>query len=381
MKKYLFFLVFLFSFLSVYPQCYQGRVVDEETNECLPFATIYVSQDCRTVSNSEGAFALETNLKGVAKVSYVGYQEQTIPLSHLSGTIKMKPYVVNLRDMFAYPIDVTIKNTMNRLASEALTYKNTESDFMYRQITLNDKTCNEYIETFFNAKSEISLRSLSLIAGRYAALQTTNEPHFSYCTNFFSLVQLGLFARKKIRNNMPIPFLTKEYKKYYNIDYSVLTGMNSNIYVITFTAKKNIRKVIIEGKLYVDGSDFRVLKYEGHLRNSKLSFGKQKIPLALSINTIYTNRRGFTEIESEELNGNYRLSGKNVKIKALIFNVGEKKFHRKRRMKYNNNLKEIISSMNYDSDFWKQHNVVRKTSLENKVVELFENKNVFTNFR
>lgn len=314
MKKHLFFLVFLFSFLSVYPQCYQGRVVDEETNEYLPFATIYVNQDCRTVSNSEGAFALETNLKGVAKVSYVGYQEQIIPLSHLSGTIKMKPYVVNLRDVFAYPIDVTIKKTMNQLASEALTYKNTESDFMYRQITLNDKTCNEYIETFFNAKSEISLRSLSLIAGRYAALQTTNEPHFSYCTNFFSLVQLGLFSRKKIRNNMPIPFLTKEYKKYYNIDYSVLTGMNSNIYVITFTAKKNIKKVIIEGKLYVDGSDFRVLKYEGHLRNSKLSFGKQKIPLALSINTVYTNRRGFTEIESEELNGNYRFSPSKVRI-------------------------------------------------------------------
>ena len=114
--------------------------------------------------------------------------------------------------------------------------------------------------------------------------------------------------------------------------------------------------------------------------NSRICLHMQLIAILSRIG-VYTNRRGFTEIESEELNGNYRFSGKNVKIKALIFNVGEKKFHRNRRMKYNNNLKEIISSMNYDSDFWKQHNVVRKTSLENKVVELFENKNVFTNFR
>lgn len=37
--------------------------------------------------------------------------------------------------------------------------------------------------------------------------------------------------------------------------------------------------------------------------------------------------------------------------------------------------------MNYDANFWRQHNEVRKTPLENKVIELFENKNVFTNMR
>lgn len=245
---------------------------------------------------------------------------------------------------------------------------------------MNDRTCNEYIETFFNAKSEISLRKLSLITGRYATLKTGKDGDFSYCTNFFSLVQLGLFARK-IKKNMPIPFLTSEYKKYYNIDYTILSGVNSNIYVITFKAKRNVKNVIIEGKLFIDGVDYRILKYEGHLLNSTLSYGKRKIPLTLSINAVYTNRRGFTEIESEELNGNYRHLGKDILIKALIFNVGENKIERKKRIKYNYNLKEIISSMNYGSNFWRQHNEVRKTPLEKKVLELFESKNVFTNMR
>lgn len=180
---------------------------------------------------------------------------------------------------------------------------------------------------------------------------------------------------------MPIPFLTSEYKKYYNIDYTILSGVNSNIYVITFKAKRNVKNVIIEGKLFIDGLDYRILKYEGHLLNSTLSYGKRKIPLTLSINTVYTNRRGFTEIESEELNGNYRHLGKDILIKALIFNVGENKIERKKRIKYNYNLKEFISSMNYDSNFWRQHNEVRKTPLEKKVLELFESKNVFTNMR
>lgn len=369
----------MFSSLSIYPQCYQGYVVDAETNECLPFATVFVSPDCRTVTNAEGAFTLETNLKGVAKISYVGYHEQIVPLSRLNSTIKMKPCVVNLHDVMAYPIDVIIQRAMGRLFLEVKSCKNKESDFMYRQVTLNDKTCNEYIETFFNAKSEISLRNLSLITGRYAALKAGRND-LSYCTNFFSLVQLGLFARK-ITNNMPIPFLTKKYKRYYNIDYTVLSGGNSNIYVITFTAKKNVQNVIIEGKLFVDSRDYRILKYEGQLRNSTLSYGKRKIPLTLLINTVYTNRRGFTEIESVELTGKYRYFEKDVLIKALIFNVGEKKFNSKKRIKYNCNLKEIISSMSYNSNFWRQHNEVRKTPLEKKVLELFESKNVFTNMR
>ncbi len=29
--------------------------------------------------------------------------------------------------------------------------------------------------------------------------------------------------------------------------------------------------------------DYRILRYEGHLRNSTLSYGKRKIPLTLSI--------------------------------------------------------------------------------------------------
>ena len=380
MGKYLLFFVLLFSSLHIYPQCYQGYVVDEETNACLPFATVFVSQDCRTVTNADGAFTLDTNLKGVAKISYVGYHELIIPLSRLNGTIKMKPYVVKLHEVTAYPIDVIIKRAMDQLLLEAKSYKNKESDFIYRQVTLNDRTCNEYIETFFNAKSEISLRKLSLITGRYATLKTGKDGDLSYCTNFFSLVQLGLLARK-ITKNMPIPFLTREYKKYYNIDYTILSGANSNIYVITFKAKRNVKKVIIEGKLFVDGLDYRILRCEGHLRNSTLSYGKRKIPLTLSINTVYTNRRGFTEIESEELSGNYRHLGKDIVIKALIYNVGEKKIERKKRIKYNYNLKEIISSMKYDSNFWKQHNEVRKTPLEKKVLELFESKNVFTNMK
>lgn len=59
----------------------------------------------------------------------------------------------------------------------------------------------------------------------------------------------------------------------------------------------------------------------------------------------------------------------------------KKKIERKKRIKYNYNLKDIISSMKYDSNFWKQHNEVRKTPLEKKVLELFESKNVFTNMR
>ncbi len=40
-ENILLFFVLLFSSLHIYPQCYQGYVVDEETNACLPFATVF----------------------------------------------------------------------------------------------------------------------------------------------------------------------------------------------------------------------------------------------------------------------------------------------------------------------------------------------------
>lgn len=377
----LLFEIFIFANTMICAQKYQGCIIDAETNIKLPFATIYVDADHKTISNADGDFFIETPSNGYARISYVGYNDEIIPISMLNSTIKMKPYTVQLHEIIAYPIDVTIQKILKKIQIETEKNKYVESNFLYRQTTFNNNVCNEFIEAFFSAKSELSLRGLSLIAGRYASLPSSNEYRYSYCTNFFSLSQLGIYT-KKIQKHIPIPLLVPQYSKFYNVDYSIIEGTDGSVYVISFKAKRNISKSILEGKLYVNSSNLDILKFEGYLKNSKLSQDKNtKIPFSLSININYTKRRGFTEVESEQLVGLYLYRGKNVKINTSVFNVGTKKIYNKIKIKYNNNLKEVIASLGYDSHFWKENIEIKRTSLEKNVIKLFEEKNIFTNIK
>lgn len=377
----LLLIILIFLSQTIQAQIYQGNIVDAESQQCLPFATIYIDADHKALANANGEFSVETSSTGNAKISCVGYQEAIVPVSSLNTTIKLKPYTINLKEVTAYPIDVIINKITNKLLAETTLHKEQASNFFFRQSTFNDKVCNEFIESCFSAKSEISLRGLSLITGRYAALPSTENCRYSYCTNFFSLSQLGILSRKVVKN-MPIPILTKDYKKYYHVDYTTLQDKQHYIYLISFKAKKGIHRSILEGNLYVDSESLDVLKFAGHLSHSTLSPSKhEKLPLHLSINTSYTSQRGFTEVESEDINGSYHYLGKQIHINMLVFNMGENRFKGKKHIKYNYNLKEIIAKQKYDPQFWKMNFGVKRTKLERQVIDLFENKNVFTNIK
>lgn len=379
--KNLLLIILIFLSQTIQAQIYQGNIVDAESQQCLPFATIYIDADHKALANANGEFSVETSSTGNAKISCVGYQEAIVPVTSLNATIKLKPYTINLKKVTAYPIDVIINKITNKLLAETTLHKEQASNFFFRQSTFNDKVCNEFIESCFSAKSEISLRGLSLITGRYAALPSTENCRYSYCTNFFSLSQLGILSRKVVKN-MPIPILTKDYKKYYHVDYTTLQDKQHYIYLISFKAKKGIHRSILEGNLYVDSESLDVLKFAGHLSHSTLSPSKhEKLPLHLSINTSYTSQRGFTEVESEDINGSYHYLGKQIHINMLVFNMGENRFKGKKHIKYNYNLKEIIAKQKYDPQFWKMNFGVKRTKLERQVIDLFENKNVFTNIK
>ena len=380
-EKSFLFIILAFLSMTIQAKKFQGNIVDAESQQCLPFATIYIDAGHKALANANGEFSIETPSTGHAKISCVGYQETLVPVTSLNTTIKLKPYTVNLKEVTVYPIDVIINKITNKLLAETVLYKEQTSNFFFRQSTFNDEVCNEFIESCFCAKSEISLRGLSLITGRYAALPSTESSRYSYCTNFFSLSQLGILSRKVVKN-MPIPILTKDYKKYYHVDYTVLKGQQHNIYMISFKANKDIHRSILEGNLYVDSESLDVLKFAGQLSHSTLSPSKhEKLPLNLSINTLYTSQRGFTEVESEDINGSYHYLGKQIRINMLVFNIGEKKLKGKKRIKYNYNLKEIIAKQKYDPQFWKMNFGVKRTKLERQVIELFESKNVFTNMK
>lgn len=80
----LFFFMLAIFCMKTLAQQYSGSIVDAETHEVLPFATIYIDPEHKTIANANGEFSIETSsVMGNAQISYVEYQEQTIPISKL----------------------------------------------------------------------------------------------------------------------------------------------------------------------------------------------------------------------------------------------------------------------------------------------------------
>ncbi len=95
-----------------------GIVVDGETSEALPFATLAVAGKTRgTVSNLEGKFVLDRRLFGTGdslKVTYMGYQTLTLDPASLTSPceIRLSKSTLNLDEIYVYSEDLTAEDIL-----------------------------------------------------------------------------------------------------------------------------------------------------------------------------------------------------------------------------------------------------------------------------
>ena len=68
----------LFTLYSWAQEVFQSKVVDAETGEPLPYASIHISNGRGTLSNLDGYFSIEAGADDSLRISYIGYIMQTI---------------------------------------------------------------------------------------------------------------------------------------------------------------------------------------------------------------------------------------------------------------------------------------------------------------
>jgi hypothetical protein len=54
---------------------------------------------------------------------------------------------------------------------------------------------------------------------------------------------------------------------------------------------------------------------------------------------------------------------------------------RKGRMRFDSQIQKVIDKQGYDSTFWDNNEIVRRTTVEQEVMKLFNNKHLFGVFR
>ena len=108
MRRFLF-IILLSLFGSIQAQelmdTLTAVVRDAETGEPVPYASVYVSSTCGTISNYDGEFSLECFPSDVLRISSIGYQKVSYKASELPATILMKPISNVLRELMVTGAD------------------------------------------------------------------------------------------------------------------------------------------------------------------------------------------------------------------------------------------------------------------------------------
>jgi hypothetical protein len=79
-KKALFFILFYLFFIQIYAQVINGRLIDSDSKNPVPFVTIKSDNSYFVYSDSSGYFSLNTKKIGRVSISFsrIGYQPQEL---------------------------------------------------------------------------------------------------------------------------------------------------------------------------------------------------------------------------------------------------------------------------------------------------------------
>ena len=66
---------------------------------------------------------------------------------------------------------------------------------------------------------------------------------------------------------------------------------------------------------------------------------------------------------------------------SILFNTGKLKEGSKQIVRNSSKLLEVIDKTKYNPRFWKDNEIVKRTDLENSIIEMMEKKNLFSNYK
>ena len=104
-KTSILFLSLLFCFQMASTQNISGKIIDSQTAESIPYATIVVNNAENLVSNAEGLFTLSENSSNqntILTISYLGYANQKLSVGDLvkqQNIIKLQAAIIELQEV------------------------------------------------------------------------------------------------------------------------------------------------------------------------------------------------------------------------------------------------------------------------------------------
>ncbi len=389
MKRYhhLCFFVFLLLHQIAIAQTIQGRLIDDKTNQGIAYASIGIlGTNEATISNENGDFELKVKLFPLKlRVSHVSYliTDLTFTQYHEEITIKLKQASLNLKEVVIGP------NQAEKLLTAALKKAKENSgnyvygNGFYRQLsTINDKP-SEIYELFYDLKLNTErVKGWLAKQSRYAT--SKENARFTISNqSFLTFIFSGMLLPAKSGKSIHLETI-KDYA--ISID-RIIDQTDQQIAVITCRLKKPYKRAMyVNSTYYIGINDSNIYRLENHLSNLPNDFKESEVkPAAFTtISTFKSNANAVPILESIATKLNIALvSDKqpyNINVTSLlnVYRI-DSTIKKQDFVSLNVNIKDkqIIESIQYNADFWKDNPIVKQTTLEDSFIRMMESKSAF----
>lgn len=402
--KFLQWMLFLF-FLplnGLAQSIIEGKVLDAETEEPLAYAHVrIVDTNYGTVANEDGLFSLSVgSLPSSLSISYIGYEPLRVHVQNEGEiTARLTPSVITA-DEFVIMDDYEL-NIINQAIENILTDKNRLfGNAFYRQVSRVDTIYTEFIETFYGAElSANNVEQWKVESGRYAVIPP-DSVMLSWTNRNFSILSRRPFVQATSYNGTAIWPLRRDAGEFYDFFFkeSYITTEDT-LLVFQIEPKPDIQHSLFEGTVIIAENDYSIREIDVSQsqpnytltklnRRDRVEDDMLKIRMEMaetdegiyvprliehSFEAKYIARKGMwpfrrTDFELEFstastlLYFDYDLLDNSLVSEASFFEG----------LDTDQNDYTLIDQTDYDPEFWKDNPIIRRTPVEESIIESFE---------
>ena len=385
--------VCVFSVVSIQLNAQQninGKITDENSQP-IPFVYIYLtSSKIATITNEQGEFELRSfaDLDSLV-ISHITYEDQKIRLRLGYLEISLTPKIITLAELVVTDfagqcIRKTYSQTINNILGKKF------GKGFYRQISYNDSIPTEILEVFYALQTSCAgVEKESIEEARYALKKKEKSgQRIVQLTNFSGFVTSSKVVSEQNaqQKSILVPLMPRSENFY---DFTMVDQFrenNSDYLKIHFKPLIDCPKPALEGDLVLNAKTFKIIRMDSHIRQSLIDDLKSPSGKELkTFNHLVTMRFDFREEgTSTVLNyvtGNYfleflddtnELHSFSVNASLVMYQQDLTKIKRLKDVTLEKNDLNEIKKKKYNASFWKENSIIKRTPLEDKVIERFE---------
>ena len=393
--------IVLFPFNTNQSIVVRGKVINNSTGLPIPFTSISLAGTSKgTSSNEDGEFQLSlSKLPSELLISHLSHEKKLVYIYDDSQdmVIELEPAQTTLRE-------VTVTAKGNKKSNYQLIKKaykllsKSQSDIkygkaFYRQKSNREEKYTEIFEMFYDVKySANGIEDWAVQEGRYAFQTDEEYAIFLYNKNFTLLSRL--FPIQQPATDSYIIPVNPDVKKLFDLELAnVLKTDDRYIAIISFTPKISLATPIASGEIYIDLDNHQVLKMKGTLIDENLDM----ISLGENDSKWKNNQLDFQISFLDDQSGQLLMDfvridhhfdfyfqsnfvGK-IKTSSLLtfyeHYVPAKNKKLGGPINFRKSDMDVINGIGYNSAFWSKNPIVKRTPLEEELIQDFEENEAF----